>query len=140
MSLGYINWEKPKKVRTTEEHNKTFSSDCEADGTYVPNMSKEDARMWKGKHINKGKRNARVELRKTFDQCDSYAQVLIVVPKEGFNPEKTLSHNGNIRISTNGKIEMTFADMRIMNNVIEEARLMIAIAQTIAIAQDRKNG
>ena len=44
-------FDKPKKVRSTEEHNKTYMSDSGIAGTYVPNMSEEDKNKWKAKHI-----------------------------------------------------------------------------------------
>ena len=46
-----LSFDKTKKVRSTEEHNKMHMSDSGVDGTYVPNMSKEDNERWKGKLI-----------------------------------------------------------------------------------------
>ena len=114
--MTIINWDKPKKLRSTEKHNNMCSSDCGVPGTYVPNMSYEDRESWKGKHINKTKNNERIELRKTFSRCGSYAQVLIVLEKEG-----------TVSISSNGKIAMTFDDWDEVNAVVKEALDLINV-------------
>ena len=64
--MGLLSFDKPKKVRSAEEHNKMFSSDSGIAGTYVPNMSKEDQLKWKAKHI-KGD-DERIEIRKEFGE------------------------------------------------------------------------
>ena len=46
-----INWDKPKKARSTSAHNQMNSSDSGVAGTYVPNMSDEDRHSWKGKLV-----------------------------------------------------------------------------------------
>ena len=105
-----INWDKPKQVRTTKEHNETFVADSAPPGVYVPNMSEADKQAWKGKHINKGKDNERVEVRKTFSSRDNYAQMLMVVTKgEG------------VTISANGKMDMTFEELKEFNEAMTEA-------------------
>lgn len=94
-----LTWEKPKKIRSTESHNREFSSDTEIAGTYVPNMSEKDKRAWKAKHI-KSVDDPRVEIRKTVVGTDPAtairdkkrgwtgygkvsAQLLVVVRKNG---------------------------------------------------------
>jgi hypothetical protein len=109
--MGILNFEKPKKVRTTEEHNTRYSSDSGVEGTYVPNMSEEDMKAWKGKHI-KGD-NERVEIRKTFSYNGNrrtYAQVLITVHK-----------NGEVYMSTNGAIGIHATEFPNFNLAIQEA-------------------
>lgn len=112
-----INWEKPKQARSTEEHNAIHSSDSGIGGTYVPNMSDKDAYAWKGKIINRGKPDARVELRKTFSGGGNLAQVLIILTKDG------------MKISTNGAIQMMFDDWNILRCVVDEAQLMRKIVK-----------
>ena len=109
-----INWDKPNKVRSTDEHNEMHSSDSGVAGTYAPNMSKEDMQTWKGKHVNKGKENERIELRKTFSNGNNYAQVLVVV-------------TDSVTISTNGKIDMTYSDIEEFRSVINEAKQIMGI-------------
>jgi hypothetical protein len=70
-----LSFEQPKKIRPTKEHNEMYSSDSGVAGTYVPNMSDEDRKRWKGKHI-KGE-DERIEIRKSL----SGVQLLIVVYK-----------------------------------------------------------
>lgn len=123
-----INWDTPKKIRSTEDHNRVNSSDCGVPGTYVPNMSMDDQRAWKGKHINKGKVGERIELRKTFDTCGNYAQVLVVLSDEGFDKNgsgvgfPTGKERGNIKISANGKLEMTYDEWDELKDVISVAK------------------
>lgn len=124
--MGLINFEKPKKVLSTEDHNKQYSSDSGVNGTYVPNMSKEDRYKWKGKHI-KGN-NERVEVRKTFHGCN----VLIIVYKLTsyiFEPNK---YNRNpptfdIHISTNGAIKMTLSEYDELTKIIDECKEILSI-------------
>jgi len=107
--MGLINWDKPKKVLSTEEHNNHYSSDSGIAGTYVSNMSKEDMVKWKGKKFIKTP-NPRIELRKTFLHTTG-ANVLIIVSKS----------NPNYTISTNGKIMMSLKEMDEFYDVINEA-------------------
>ena len=124
--MGILSFEKPKKVRSTEEHNNTFMSDSGIAGTYVPNMSKEDKERWKGKHI-KGD-DERIEIRKSLNGV----QMLIVVYRRArITPtkdwrERQKDHN-NIRISMNGKVDMLFHQFEEMQQVIEEAKEILRI-------------
>ena len=108
-----INWNKPQKARSTKEHNEAYSSDSGVDGTYAPNMSEEDNLSWKGKHINKGKDTARIELRKAFAAQGNYAQVLVTINREG------------VIISTNGKIAMKIEEWVDFNEAVNVAKLTL---------------
>ena len=142
-----LNFEKPKKVRSTEEHNNLFSSDCGVAGTFVPNMSKEDELKWKAKHI--GGDDERIEIRKTLGG----AQVLIIVYKEPYHPtyphypetrytdssyhvnmakykerqKEWYKRHENIKISMNGKVDMTLEEYADLREAISEARLLLDI-------------
>lgn len=102
-----LNFEKPKKARSTEDHNSTYSSDTGVAGTYMPNMSEKDMKKWKAKKV--GGDDPRVEIRKTVSgndpilakklsgrgyafagQCS--AQVLIIVRAKGV----VMSGNGRM--------------------------------------------
>jgi len=129
-----LSFETPKKLRTAEKHNEMHQSDSGIAGTYVPNMSKEDMNLWKAKHI-KGD-DERVEIRKTLGG----AQLLIVVYKKEYQPkypkypndvnkvgeytrlrtEWTKRHQ-NVRMSMNGKVDLTWNDYEKMQDAIEEA-------------------
>ena len=108
MEKKVLSWEKPKKKMNTEEWKK-ISADGAPPGVYTPNMSREDKLKWKAKLI-KGKR-PRVEVRKTFESKNSYAQVLFT-----FDPweDKPLT------ISTNGKIAMDTQDIEDFANMMKE--------------------
>jgi len=107
--MAIINWDKPKKILSTEEHNNYYSSDSGVAGTYVSNMSDEDKMKWKGKKFIKTDM-PRIELRKTF-MTTGYAQVLVIVSMN--EPRFT--------ISTNGKIQMSYGEMEEFKAVIDEA-------------------
>jgi hypothetical protein len=138
-----LTFDKPKKVLTTEKHNKKFQSDSGIAGTYVPNMSKEDMNKWKAKHI-KGE-DERIEIRKTIE-C---AQLLIVVYKNAYQPSypefpeydgggkdayweqanEIYRHDRNcwekrhqnVRISMNGKLDLTWDNFWDLQEVVKEA-------------------
>jgi len=106
--MSFLCWDKPKKVRTTEEHNNTFVADGAPPGTFVPNMSEDDKRKWKAKLIRGA--DPRVEIRKTTDgkrrgseQYGHYAQVLLVIREDG---TVVFSANGKAELSVN---ELIFA-------------------------------
>jgi len=130
-----LSFEVPKKLRSAEKHNEMFQSDSGIAGTYVPNMSKEDMDLWKAKHI-KGE-DERIEIRKTLDGV----QVLVVVYKKEYQPkypknyptdvnkvgeytrlrtEWTKRHQ-NVRMSMNGKLDMTYDHWWDLSEAIKEA-------------------
>ncbi|WP_064199086.1 hypothetical protein [Brevibacillus brevis] len=109
--MSILSWDKPKKLRNTEEHNKLHSSDCGVAGTFVPNMSDEDNRKWKAKHV-KGE-DERVEIRKEFINYKSWSQVLITVRNDG------------VVISMNGKTGMNNDTYDEFKQAIEEARQVL---------------
>lgn len=122
-----IDFNKPKKVRSTAEHNQMHMSDSGVDGTYVPNMSQEDANKWKGKYVGGDYR--RVEVRKniTFKRNAYYdknhfAQVLIIV-REPLEDRAPL-----VTISCNGKIAMSAEIFDQFENVIEEAKMILCFS------------
>jgi len=126
--MGLINFEKPKKIHSTEEHNRMHTSDSGVAGTYVPNMSDEDAQRWKGKYITG--ENERIEIRKSFPM----AQVVIVVrrnPPQRFRIEprsdylKWTEARNNIKISMNGSLWVSFSDWEEIEAVVNEARTLL---------------
>ena len=115
-------FDKPKKVRSTEEHNEIYMSDSGIAGTYVPNMSEEDKNKWKAKHI-KGD-DERIEIRKTMNGV----QLLIVVYKKerpvkwnANNRDEWHKRHQNVQMSMNGKLDMTWDDFWDINEVVKEA-------------------
>ena len=115
-------FDKPKKVRSTEEHNKTYMSDSGIAGTYVPNMSEEDKNKWKAKHI-KGD-DERIEIRKTMNGV----QILIVVYKKerpvkwnANNRDEWNKRHQNVQMSMNGKLDMTWDEFWDINEAVKEA-------------------
>lgn len=126
--MTILNFDKPPKVRSTEEHVNRYVSDGGVPGTYVPNMSKADQERWKAKHI-KGA-DERIEIRKTFNGV----QLLIVVYKEIRDTpsrdwrERSKDHN-QVRISMNGKLDLTLYNYDQMNAAIMEARELLDIRE-----------
>lgn len=99
-----LNFNKPKKLRSTDEHNKTYQSDSGISGTYVENMDNASRQKWKAKHIT-GKAE-RVEIRKSM----KWINLVIIVYK-----------NTDVKMSTNGKLEMTLQEFRNIQIAIDEA-------------------
>ena len=116
--MPLLCWDEPKKVRSTEEHNREFS--CEvADGAYVSNMSKEDCYKWKAKKI--GGKDLRIEVRKTTEGKKVFkhgyhnstigqAAVLIVARSDG-----------SILMSMNGKALFDTDELKQVLQEIKEA-------------------
>jgi len=128
-----LDWSKPKKARTTEEHNTTFVADGAPPGTYVPNMSDEDKRKWKAKRV--GGKDPRVEIRKTAtgrargsEKQGPYAQVKLVV-----RPDKS------VRFSANGKAEL---DVIELIQALDEAyaSLVLGSGQTRCQSENPETG
>ena len=69
--MGLLCFDKPKKARSTENHNIACSSDSGIPGTYVPNMSRTDREKWKGKIVGTRRGKPQVEIRK-----DSFVTVV----------------------------------------------------------------
>jgi hypothetical protein len=136
-----LSFDKPKKVRTTEEHNRAFASNAEAAGTYVPNMSKKDKLRWKAKKI--GGPDKRIEIRKTIEGFDPtlksqlfgnpatpqtpktncYAQILMIVRPDG---SVIMSSNGRMAFDSATWSELQLAKneafMELMKDEIRETR------------------
>jgi hypothetical protein len=117
-------FEVPKKLRSAEKHNEMFQSDSGIVGTYVPNMSNEDMNLWKAKHI-KGD-DERIEIRKTIEGV----QLLIVVYKKSkvvkwnkgnCNHDEYNKRHGNVRMSMNGKLDMSMDDYWDLTEAVKEA-------------------
>lgn len=141
-----LDFNKPKKIMSEKERADKYSSDCSVPGTYVPNMSKEDMKKWKGKYV-KGK-DERVEIRKSI----SGTQLVVIVYKEvryeecsHWDGEKyqSLVHK-NVHISANGKILLTFNEYLELLQVINEAQYVLNnglsnIPNTSLIESERGN-
>jgi hypothetical protein len=121
--MAILDFEKPKKIHSTKEHNKMYSSDSGIDGTYVPNMSKEDTLKWKAKYITG--EDERIEIHKTIDGV----QVVIIVYKKTRpvlkydykKKEEWDKRHQNVKMSMNGKLDMTWDNWFDMEQAIREA-------------------
>ena len=145
-----LNFEKPKKARDTETHNKMHSADCDVAGVYVPNMSEEDNERWKCKHI-KGS-NERIEIRRwiggvnlvIFVYKDKFVHPMgdrpeyIYCGKEGHKKrneeisEWNKLNKGNhedFKMSMNGSMQLDFKDWEEITQMVQEARNYMKIAK-----------
>ena len=123
-----IMWKKPAKIRSTEEHNNMWSSDCGVPGTYVSNMSPEDERTWKGKIVKRVDDEYQIELRKLHGGSN----VLLIIANKGYkyngihyyddNNPPTWDFNPTFRFSTNGPLQGHLKLMVELEEVISEAR------------------
>lgn len=136
-----LSFDKTKKIRSTEEHNKMYMSEA-VTGTYVSNMSETDKKKFHAKHI-KGE-NERIEIRVEIGGVNCN----IFVFKESFNPKypnypeadpyekeypaqkekydidvkKWQNRHQDIMISMNGKMDITYIEWTNIITAIEEAR------------------
>jgi hypothetical protein len=102
-----LDFNKPKKLRSADEHNGMYQSDSGVAGTFVPNMSSTDRAKWKAKQID-GK-DPRIEIRKTvvgrdpaLKYPDVSTQVLLIVRKKGI----VMSANGRIAFDEKTWLEL----------------------------------
>ena len=102
--MTLLDFTKPERVRSREAHEKMFSSDCGVPGTFVPNMSEEDADKWRAKQI--GGEDPRIEIRSTRPG----AQMLAVVRKDG-----------SVALSANGKMEFDATAWQEFRDAVQEA-------------------
>jgi|SRR5271157_1083137 len=124
-----LDFDKPRKLRPTEEHNEEHQSDAYVDGTFVPNMSEKDMLKWKGKKI--GGSDPRVEIRKTVEGNDPAlasrqasrgwqseghcaAQLLVIVRESG------------VVMSANGRMVFDNETWRQLGVAVAEAQTVLA--------------
>ena len=126
--MNILNFDKPKKVLSTEKHNKEYSSDSGIDGTYVSNMSKEDKLKWKGKHI-KGDIE-RIEIRTEEPKTN----LLVIVYKnpqiESWGDVRYGLHYNDpyqIKMSMNGQSKWTMEQWSILHLAVNEAKEILGI-------------
>jgi len=63
--MGILNWDKPKKIKTTQEWKDDYGFDGGPDGGYQSNMSDDDKLSWKAKVTGTKLGYPQVEIRKT---------------------------------------------------------------------------
>lgn len=138
-----LNFDKPDKIRSKEEHNRKHSSDSGVDGTYVPNMSDEDNMRWKCKHVT-GKME-RVEIRRllggvnlvifvwkeSYKGSISYPSYKIGMTKEerrlydkqyeDYEEDQKLVRP-DVKMSMNGTMQISFEDWKEIDQIVNEAR------------------
>lgn len=130
--MSILDFEKPVKVKIDA------GFDGGPTGGYVPQMSVEDARKWKANHFNKGKEGERIEIRKSFKEC----QILIIVGKDGWNYStkhevadvayedshwpKIGTKGKNVRISLNGPLKLSWAEWDEMVQAVAEAKRLFS--------------
>ena len=112
-----LDFNKPNKIRKTEEHNDYYSSDSMVPGTYVPNMSNEDIEKWKAKLKYKNTDHPQIEIRK-----DSF---VIVVAYNGYkykHYDRNETRDINVHIASAGPIQLTFEEWKEMKIAVLEAK------------------
>lgn len=117
-----LNFDTPQKVFKRGESGVVIDGGP-IDG-FTKNMSHEDARKWNAKIFNRGKSDARVEIRKRID-IGGTDIVIIVSLGNGYTygNRKPINTKGiNVHISANGAMTMTFSETNEMFLAIEEAK------------------
>lgn len=119
-----LDFDKPKKARSTETHNDMHGSDSGVAGTYVPNMSAAAMKRWKAKQVQGA--DPRIEIRKTVEGTDPgavkpnrrwsghcHAQLLITVRKK------------SIVMSTNGRMVFDVKTWTELHQAVGEAQTIL---------------
>lgn len=126
--MGVLTWEKPEKLRSSEEHAADHSADGAPPGAYVPNMSAEDRMKWKAKLAGHKAGYPQVELRR--DGC------VIVVSSRGYKykhydtrdikrwdkKSKNADEVCLIHIACSGPMSLTTEEYGKMLQAVEEAK------------------
>jgi len=119
--MGTIMWDKPKKIMTEKIRRERFQSDSGIPGTYVPNMTNDDIKRWKGKIVGKTTDSPQVEIRK-----DSF---VIIVSLGGGYKYKYYNRDGtkgiNLHIGASGPIQLNFKEWDEMKKIVNEARQVL---------------
>lgn len=122
-----LDFEKPKKIRSTEKHNEMYSSDSGVAGTYVPNMSEADTKKFKAKHITGD--HERVEIRVSMG-----VNVVIIVYKKPYSvkwdytkQDEYRKRHLDVQFSINGKLDITFEQWGQINQAIDEAKQILGV-------------
>lgn len=116
-----LSFEKPKKLRSTDEHNKEHMSDCGVPGTYVPNMSLDDQRKFRAVHI-KGE-HERIEIRTLIGgvNCNIFVYKDQYQPKYSSGNSEWRKKHRNVQFSMNGKMDVSFEEWSNIQLAINEA-------------------
>ena len=107
-NFKFLDFDKPKKLRLTKDHNEMYQSDCGVAGTYISNMSKEDECRFKCKYVG-GKKMPRVEIRRRYGGCN----VVIIV------------YADKMKISLNGSLYLSFSDWKDIEIIVVEAMIYL---------------
>jgi hypothetical protein len=126
-NLAILDFVKVNKIKSTEEHNREYSNDSGI--AYVPNMSEEDQKKFKAKHISG--EDERVEIRVTMGKGTNILIIVYKYPKKvewkSSNYKEWAKNHNNIQISMNGKLDMTFDELKNINQAITEAKQLLKI-------------
>ena len=105
--MTLLDWTKPKRIRSSQDHADLYQSDTGIPGTFMPNMSEADKCRWKAKFI--GGDDPRVEIRKEVGP----SLMLVVV---------RATHQGpTVQLSTNGKLPFSVKEWPELDRAVEEA-------------------
>lgn len=115
--MSILRWDKPSRAVSVEEW-KSRQADGAPPGTYIPNMSDEDASTWRAEIKGKTTENPVVEIRRSLGM-----QLLVRVARYGtFRDKYGYTYDGDIAISMNATCYMSFAEWQELHQCINEAR------------------
>jgi len=118
-----LSFEKPKKIRSTENHNEMNMSDSGVAGTYVSNMSDADKKRFKAKHI-KGN-DERVEIRVQMNGVNILIKVFKNKKETKGDWRERAKDNSDMQMSMNGKLDITLDEWVLINDSIYEAKCLL---------------
>jgi hypothetical protein len=131
--MSLLSWDRPKRAHTPAAHAEAFGADGAPPGTYVPNMSDEDAERWKAKVTGQKRGVLQVEIRRSFPRGGDL--VLIVCLNGGYTYKSYkprdpsarwcnwgVTDDRQIHLAINGALQLTFDEIAEIQTVVEEAR------------------
>ena len=143
-----LTFAKPKKVRSTEDHNRMNSSDCGVEGTYASNMSEEDMQKWKAKVVGTRSGNPQLEIRKVAVGTNILVIVNGAMTTAPQIKTRTIGHgttykvtlHGNkphqVKVSANGSMVFSQELWDELHVAVNEAREVLAILDDQAQVKD----
>ena len=132
-----LNWDKPKKVLSTDAWRESYGFEDGPHGGYVPNMSHEDAISWKAKITGTKLGYPQVEIRKSANEGQLLMIVNLgdgynykhyrVIPEEKYRSVPFFDLMGSstagkcVHMSLNGPATLSYEDSISLGEIVQEA-------------------
>ena len=127
-----LDFTPPKKAQSSADHANSYGFDGGPPGGFVPNVARSDLRKFRAKHFNKGKENARIEIKHSDRNSTQIALVVGLdgwdyagdnreTPKIGQTIQMSHTKGLNVRMSANGSMRFTIEEWLMLTGAVQEA-------------------